>query len=79
MECNLGKTERKTRIGLGILFLGIAGLTMLPEWGSALVFGVGAIALFIGAIALFTGVARYCPVWRMLGINIFHDKAAESH
>lgn len=72
MECNLGRTERKTRIGLGILFLGIGGLTMVPEWGSALVFGVG-------AIALFTGVARHCPVWRMLGINTCHDKAGQSH
>ena len=59
---NIGKTEGRLRIGLGILLPGIAGLTMLPEWGSAFAF-------LLGSIMLFTGIRLFCPLWKFLGIN----------
>ena len=72
MECNLGKTERRIRVFLGVVLLGIAGLTMLPEWGSGLAF-------VLGIVALFSGVARFCPLWKVFGINTCERKHAESH
>ena len=62
MECNIGKTERRIRVGLGIFLLGLAGLTFLPDWPALLTF-------VVGAVALFTGIARFCPLWKVLGIN----------
>jgi len=61
-QINLGKMEGKIRIGLGILLLGTAGLTMLPEWGSALSF-------LVGTMLLFTGIRLFCPIWKFLGVN----------
>ncbi|MCH7615378.1 MAG: DUF2892 domain-containing protein, partial [Nitrospinae bacterium] len=50
MECqfNMGKTERRIRIVLGTIILGIGGTTLLPEWGSLLAFVLGVIVLFSG-------------------------------
>lgn len=59
---NMGKTEGRLRILLGILLLGIAGLTVLPEWGSALTF-------LLGTMMLFTGIRLFCPLWKVLGIS----------
>lgn len=59
---NIGKHERRLRIGLGIILIGIGGLSTLPEWGSLAAF-------FLGAIALYTGIHHFCPVWKLLGIN----------
>jgi len=74
MECqfNMGKTERRIRIVLGILLLGLAGLTMLPEWGSLLAFAVG-------VLALFTGIRQFCPFRKWLGFNTGAHHPVENH
>lgn len=59
---NIGKNERRLRIGLGVLLVGIGGLTALPEWGS--------LALFcLGVIAIYTGIHHFCPLWKLFCIN----------
>ncbi len=59
---NIGKHERRLRIGLGILLIGIGGLTALPEWGSL-------VAFFLGGIALYTGIHHFFPMRKWLGTN----------
>ena len=71
MTCNVGHTERMVRIGLGILFLGIGGLTMMPGWGTGL-------ALVIGVVALGTGILGFCPAWRLFGMNTNEHKQTKS-
>jgi hypothetical protein len=56
MECNIGKTERRIRVGVGLLFLGIASFAILPEWGLIL-------GLVLGAIGVATGVVGHCHLW----------------
>ena len=71
-QVNIGKTEGRYRIGIGLLLIGIGGLTMLPEWGSALVF-------VLGSLMLFTGVRLFCPLWKCLGINTCQDHHHDHH
>lgn len=62
MVKNVGGVEQKVRLLLGFLALGVAALAGLPTWGT-IVLGL------VGVIALVTGVAGYCPLWTLLGIN----------
>lgn len=69
---NIGKHERRLRIGLGIFLIGIGGLTALPEWGSLVAFCLGAIALYIG-------IHHFCPLWKLLGITACDQQRQEHH
>jgi hypothetical protein len=62
MDKNIGFTEQKIRIGLGIVLLLVGGLANLPGWG-------GTVAMALGLVALVSGLIRFCPLWRLLGIN----------
>lgn len=62
MTKNVGGVDRKIRLVLGLLAVGLAALSGLPMWA------VGVIGL-IGVVALVTGGARYCPLWALLGVN----------
>ena len=62
MVKNVGGVEQKIRLLLGLLALGITAFGGLPMWG-AVVLGV------VGLIALGTGMAGYCPLWTLFGIN----------
>ena len=74
MECdagrNVGHIERIIRVGLGVTLLAIAGLTVLPMWGTMLV-------LVFGIVALVTGIMGHCPAWRLLGVNTCHQTHAK--
>jgi len=74
MECqfNMGKTERRIRMTLGVLILGIGGTTLVPEWGNLLAF-------VLGVIALFTGIRQFCPIRKWLGIKTYDHHHAENH
>ena len=69
---NIGKTERRIRIGLGILLIGIGGLTAFPEWASL-------VAFCLGGIAIYTGIHHFCPVWKLFGINTCEHHNLENH
>lgn len=61
-EANIGRIERRIRIWIGFLFIGIAGLTALSEWGTLAAF-------FLGVFAMYTGIHQYCPLWKLFGIS----------
>lgn len=56
MRCNVGKTEQKIRIGLGVVILAL-GLYLGSWWG------------LIGIIPIITGAIRWCPASALLGVS----------
>lgn len=56
MDINVGSTERLLRIIVGVVIIGL-GLYFQSWWG---VFGI---------IPLLTGLFRFCPLYKMLGMN----------
>jgi hypothetical protein len=60
MNINIGTTEQKIRIGLGVLLLIVGAVT-----SGAL----SIVALVVGVVAMVTGAVRFCPAWTLLGIN----------
>lgn len=62
MTCNLGHSERAIRLVLGGILVTVGYLADLS---------MGAvIALYlVGAVILVSGIAGFCPVWQLLGIN----------
>lgn len=61
MPCNVGNAERIIRFLVAALALPLAILVVAPPFN--IVLGV------IGAIALITGIASFCPLWTLFGIN----------
>ena len=56
MEINVGSTERLLRIIIGVVIIGL-GLYFQSWWG------------VVGLIPLLTGLFRFCPLYKMLGMN----------
>jgi hypothetical protein len=56
MKCNVGKTDRMIRFGLGIVIIA-AGLYYQSWWG------------LIGIIPMITATLRWCPPYHLLGIS----------
>ncbi|WP_426138147.1 YgaP family membrane protein [Psychrobacter sp. TWR1-1-1] len=56
MEINIGSTERLLRIIAGVVIIGL-GLYFQSWWG------------VIGLVPLLTGFFRFCPLYKMLGMN----------
>lgn len=56
MKCNVGKTEQKIRIGVGILILAL-GWYFGTWWG------------LIGIVPIITGAIRWCPASALLGVS----------
>lgn len=69
---NIGKNERRLRIGLGFFLIGMGGVTALSGWGSLAAFG-------LGASAIYTGIHHFCPLWKLLGINTCNHHRLEHH
>ncbi|UCC47526.1 MAG: DUF2892 domain-containing protein [Gemmatimonadota bacterium] len=61
MKSNVGGTDRVIRIVLGIVLLVVAYL-----WLSG---ALAIIAYVVGAIALITGLAGWCALYTVFGIN----------
>ncbi|WP_426241362.1 YgaP family membrane protein [Psychrobacter sp. TWP2-1-2] len=53
---NIGSTERLLRIIAGVVIIGL-GLYFQSWWG------------VIGLVPLLTGLFRFCPLYKMLGMN----------
>lgn len=62
MTCNLGRIEQTIRILLGVALLGVGYFAEIPTGGAIA-------AYVVGAVALLTGAVRFCPAWKLLGIN----------
>lgn len=56
MKSNEGTIDRSLRIFAGVLLLGLA-LSGTTAWG------------WIGIVPLLTGLAGFCPLYTLLGIN----------
>nr|WP_298145087.1 DUF2892 domain-containing protein [uncultured Pseudomonas sp.] len=57
MKANIGTIDRSLRIAVGLILIGLTLAGMIGLWG------------WIGLVALATGVFRFCPAYRLLGIN----------
>lgn len=67
MELNVGGIERTIRVLIGLLLIALGLFHVFT--GAAAIIGYVA-----GAIALITGLIRFCPAWRILGINTSRAK-----
>lgn len=62
MQINIGTPERAIRLILGIVLLAIAFFASLGAVWSWLL-GL------VGVVLIVTGVLRFCPAWKILGID----------
>ena len=62
MELNVGGVERAIRIVVGVVLICLGIFHVLT--GTAALVGY-----IIGAIAMITGLVRFCPAWKIFGIN----------
>jgi hypothetical protein len=54
---NVGRIDQVLRIGGGLLLLALFATDVIGPWG------------MIGIVPLATGLLRFCPLYRLLGIN----------
>ena len=54
---NLGRIDQILRIGAGLLLIALYAAGVIGPWG------------LIGLVPLATGLVRFCPVYRLLGID----------
>ena len=57
MTANVGTTDRVVRIVAGVALIGLAVAGMIGAWG------------YIGIVPLATGLFRWCPAYRLFGID----------
>jgi len=60
MACNVGKTERIIRLGIGFVVLGV-GRYLNTEWG------------LLGFIPILTSVVGWCPINALLKVSTCED------
>lgn len=67
MKNNIGATDRRTRIviGLGTAAVGLASLGGLFGLGTT----VGTVLTLLGLVLVGTGLVRVCLLYRLLGID----------
>ena len=57
MIANIGTVDRVLRIALGLLLIVLAYAGALGAWG------------YLGIVPLLTGVVRFCPAYKLLGMD----------
>jgi len=57
MKSNIGTLDRTLRIIVGLILIGLSLAGVIGVWG------------WIGLLPIATGVFRFCPAYRLLGIN----------
>lgn len=60
MTPNVGTLDRYARIAIGIALLALVFVGPKTLWG------------LVGIVPLVTGLARFCPAYRIAGINTCH-------
>lgn len=58
MDPNVGALDQKIRLGVGVLLIVLALAGVVGAWG-----------FVIGAIAAATGFLKFCPAYRLIGMN----------
>ena len=66
MHPNVGPADRILRAILGLALIAIAFIPALPLFGSPV---LQAIAIIVGLVLLATALARFCPLYRLLGLS----------
>lgn len=54
---NVGGMDRALRVAVGIILIVLAATGRIGTWG------------WIGVIPLATGLFRYCPLYKLIGMN----------
>ncbi len=67
MKLNVGNLESFIRIFSGVSLLYSALYGYVGQWG------------YLGVVLLATGLARFCPLTALLGINTYGCKSDSSH
>jgi len=57
MNANVGTIDRVLRIVAGIALIALAFVGQIGVWG------------YIGVVPLLTGLFRFCPLYRIVGMN----------
>jgi hypothetical protein len=57
MNCNVGGFDRVLRVVAGLALLLLAATGVVGVWG------------YIGVVPLVTGLFRFCPAYRILGVD----------
>jgi hypothetical protein len=57
MSSNVGGLDRILRIVAGVALIGAAAAGLIGAWG------------YIGIVPLATGLFRFCPAYRLVGLN----------
>ena len=57
MIANIGTVDRVLRIALGLLLIVLAYAGAIGAWG------------YLGIVPLLTGVVRFCPAYKLLGMD----------
>ncbi|MBA1263380.1 YgaP family membrane protein [Stutzerimonas stutzeri] len=57
MKSNIGTLDRALRIIVGLVLIGLTLAGVIGLWG------------WIGLLPVATGIFRFCPAYRLLGIN----------
>jgi len=57
MATNVGSLDRVLRILVGVALISLAAAGSIGPWG------------YIGVLPLITGVVRFCPAYKLLGLN----------
>jgi len=65
IKINVGKTDKKIRIGLGVLSIFLA--TQIGDWPRW-------ILLFLGIVLILTGLFQFCGLYAIFGINTSKKK-----
>lgn len=66
MHPNVGPADRILRAILGLVLIAIAFIPALPLFGSPV---LQTIAIIVGLVLLATALARFCPLYRLLGLS----------
>jgi hypothetical protein len=56
-NANIGNTDRIARIILGVVLIALVFVGPKTAWG------------WIGLVPLLTGLVRWCPLYRLIGVN----------
>jgi hypothetical protein len=57
MNANVGTVDRVLRLVVGIALIALAAMGTIGPWG------------YIGVVPLATALIRFCPLYRVLGMN----------
>ncbi|MFB6165804.1 MAG: DUF2892 domain-containing protein [Haloarculaceae archaeon] len=73
MNENVGATDRRVRIAVGLVLL-VAGIgSYAANWAGP---ALAAVAVLLGAVLTATGLLRQCAIYAVLGVDTTGDQPA---